>query len=389
MFMTVSKGREEVESGGEGALTRKERLETIFAGQRPDRPAVRLWTAEPGIPLLHPVYGPVNDAAVAETDLLVSSGSEFELYGGVAGETLFHREEEPTDSDEWVDLVTTLSTPDGDLRRVDRESTCKKPGYHIEHLLKEPGDITKLLSMPYDPYPFSTEAFLAKEHAIGDAGIVVFGLDHAMYGLQRQIGSENFALWSLSDASLLVEAVATFADRIRRQVLAAFDAGLQPVFGWVGPELCIPPLMSPTDFRKYVLAFDKPLIDLIHDRGGQVWVHSHGNMGPVIDQFLEMGVDVLNPVEPPPMGDHTLAETFDIVGDRMGLEGNLQAHEMMTASPERLTELIHEALDAGNGRRMILCPTSGFMEVPDPPQRYIDNLMLYIHEGVRYAESLA
>lgn len=370
-------------------MTRKERLEAIFAGKCPDRPAVRLWTAEPGISLLHPVYAPVNDAAVALTDLLVGSGPAFELYGGAAGESLFHREEQPTDSAEWVDVVTTLSTPDGDLRRVDRRSTCKKPGYHMEYLLKEPGDITKLLSMRYEPYPFSTEAFLEKEQAIDDAGIVMFGLDHAMYGLQRQIGSENFALWSLSDPHLLLEAIAAFAERIRQQVEAAFGAGLRPVFGWVGPELCIPPLMSPADFRKYVLAFDKPLIDLIHDRGGYVWVHSHGNMGPVIDQFLEMGVDVLNPVEPPPMGDLTLAETFDIVGDEMGLEGNLQAHEMMTASPERLTELIHEALDAGNGRQMILCPTSGFMEDPDPPQRYIDNLMLYIHEGVRYAESLS
>jgi uroporphyrinogen-III decarboxylase len=169
-------------------------------------------------------------------------------------------------------------------------------------------------------------------------------------------------------------------------VIQAFEAGLEPAFAWVGPELCIPPLMSPKDFEDFVSRFDKPLIDLIHERGGHAWVHCHGKMGPVLERFVEMGVDVLNPMEPPPMGDLTLEEAFARVGDRMALEGNIETHELMSASKERIRDLVREAIEAGSGRRFILCPSSGYMECPEPDARLIENLLTFIEEGVRCAE---
>jgi uroporphyrinogen-III decarboxylase len=208
-----------------------------------------------------------------------------------------------------------------------------------------------------------------------------------MYALERLIGSENFALWSLEADEMFVEAIALFASRLRERVDDAFDAGLTPVFGWVGPELCIPPLMSPTAFDRYVGNVDAPLIERIHERGGYVWVHSHGKMGPVLERFADMGVDVLNPIEPPPMGDITLAEAFRRVGNRMGLEGNIETHDFMTGTVDTLRPLIHDCIDEGRGRRYVLCPSSGFMENVDPTDTEIQNWMFYIDEAVRYAQN--
>ncbi|MCP4642311.1 MAG: hypothetical protein GY851_17835 [bacterium] len=371
------------------AMTRRERLMAVFSGDGPDRPPVKLWNVCPGQALLHPAYEPVRDAGVASTDLMVGGGMPFDLYCGRLRDDHFFTREQPTDSDEWVDIVTDVRTPEGDLRSVYRRSTCNKPGYEMEELLKEPGDIKKLMSLPYEPYPSDPAPFREQEAAMGDAGIVVFGLDHAMYGLQRQIGSENFALWSISDPDPMLDAVAEFANRIEAHIHATVDTGLRPVFGWVGPELCIPPLMGPADFDRYVGAFDKPLIDLIHEEGCYVWVHSHGKMGPVLERFADMGVDVLNPIEPPPMGDLTLPEAFERVGGRMGLEGNIETHDIMTSPPDELRSQIREALEAGKGRRFILCPSSGYMEDPEPTERFIENLMVYVQDGVRMAESMA
>jgi hypothetical protein len=72
----------------------------------------------------------------------------------------------------------------------------------------------------------------------------------------------------------------------------------------------------------------------------------------------------------------------------MGLDGNIETHDLRTASREELRERIHAALDAGAGRRFILCPSSGFAEGVHPPQQYLDNLAFYIEEGVRYAEEM-
>lgn len=360
----------------------------IFRGEAPDRPAVKLWGAGAEPKHLNAAYRRVRRAALQKTDLFVGASSPFNLFFGAARDRVMRVQRRPTSSKDWVEEVTTVRTPSGLLQSVYTASTRRRPGYQKEHLLKEPSDIRKLMSVPYHPFPFDARPFRARDRALGEAGVASYSLDHAMYGLERSIGSVNFALWSVDRGELLLEATAEYARRIREHVKSVFEAGIAPVFSWVGPELCIPPLMSPADFERYVFAFDKPLVDLIHEGGGKVWVHCHGKMRGVIGRFAEMGVDVLNPIEPPPMGDLTLAEAFDAVGDRMGLEGNIETHDLMTASPVALAEKIHAALDAGRGRRLILCASSSYFEDPEPPERLIGNLTLYVDEAVRYAETL-
>ena len=370
-------------------MTRRERMTRIHQGELPDRPAVKLWGVSLGQEFLHPAYEPVYRRAVELTDLVMPGSCGFNLHwGSAAGRITTHREV-PTDSDEWVDVVTEHSTPKGVLRSAFRKSTVGKPGYQREYPVRDPEQLRWVVEFPYEPLSFSTDPYLRSERLVGDAGVTVFSLDHALYGLHRLIGSEQLAFWSFEARDLLLEVVSTFSDRIREQARRALDAGLRPIFGWVGPEACTPPLMSPADFDAFVAPFDSRLIEEIHDRGGYVWVHCHGKMDPVIDRFIEMGVDVLNPLEPPPMGDLTLPEAFERVGDRMGLEGNVQNHDLLTCSRDRVREIVREAVAAGAGRRHILCTCSGYMEWPDPGERYIENLLTYVEDGVRFAEGRA
>ena len=367
-------------------MTRRERLTAILEGRVPDRPAVKVWgVSSPDGACVHPDFEPVRDLALEKTDLFAGGGSPFALYCGRHTSQLVETREEATESPDWVHDITVYHTPEGDLRGVFRRSTRKRPGYQMEYLLKEPDDIRRLLSMPYEPHPFDAEGYRRADEEVGDAGITMFGLDHAMYGLQRLIGSENFALWSVEAEDRIMEAMQVFAGRLADHARAAIEAGIRGIYGWVGPELCIPPLMSPSAFDRYVTDLDKPLIDLIHDAGGRVWVHCHGKMGPVLERFVNMGVDVLNPVEPPPMGDVTLTEAFEVAGEKMGLEGGIQTHDLMTAPADELYAKIHAAVDAGRGRRMILCPSSGYQESVVPSASEIENWLLYINEGVRYA----
>lgn len=368
-------------------MSRRERLMTVIRGGIPDRTPVKLWgAAEERMPI-PPAFEPVRTAALEKTDLFVRTASRFDIHWGARTGEIVHEEERPTDSPDWVDRVTTVTAAGRPLTSVYRASTRGFPGRRIEPLLKEPEDIRRVLSLVYEPYPFDAEPFLARQREIGDRGVVSYALDNALYGLQRLTGSTNLALWSIDADGILLEAIAEFSRRITEVVKRVFASGLKPVFSWTGPELCIPPLMPPAAFERYVAAFDAPLIDLIHDGGGSVWVHCHGRMRPVLRRFADMGVDVLNPVEPPPMGDLTLGEAFAMAGDGMALEGNIETCDLMTAEPEALRAQIHEALDAGRGRRHILCPSSGYIEHPEPTPRHIENLLLFINEGIRYAES--
>lgn len=370
-------------------MTRRERLHAIYRGEVPDRPAVRLWRAQPDQDLLHPAYRPVLRAALELTEVVADYCPPFNLYCGRFELEYFQAQRKEGPSPNWEDVVITVAAPRGKLTSVFRDSTRKHPGYQVTYLLKEPQDIETLLTLPYESYPFSPDEYRKLDAQVGDAGIVLFNLDHAMYGLQRLVGSERFALWSLERMDLLMEAIRVFADRLRTHVEEVLATGLRPVFGWVGPELCIPPLMPPDAFEALVFDIDRPLIDLIHDAECRVWVHCHGRMRSILHRFAAMGVDVLNPVEPPPMGDITLPEAFAVVDRRMGLEGNIQTHDLLTKDHADLGALIHSAIDTGKEHRFILCPCSSYMEDPEPTMKLIDNLLFFVHEGVRAAEEAA
>lgn len=132
---------------------------------------------------------------------------------------------------------------------------------------------------------------------------------------------------------------------------------------------------------------DKPLCDDIHNAGGYVWVHCHRKVTNFIEKFISMGVDVLNPLEPPKNGDIDLESIIDKYSNSIGWEGNIEIQEIIQASPVRLRELIHACVSAGNkSGRFILCPSAGYMEYPFPSQQYIDNLLLYLQYGYECVE---
>ena len=184
---------------------------------------------------------------------------------------------------------------------------------------------------------------------------------------------------------LLEHAVDLFAARLQAHIKALADAGIVHtsdllVFSWVGPELFIPPLLSPLEFDRFCFKPDKQLIDMIHDMGGYTWVHCHGKVRNFIDRFARMGCDMLNPIEPPPMGDVSLREAFDIADGRMALEGNIEIGEIMRSPRERIRELVDRALDECD-ERFVLGLSTGYMEVPIPPHCMIDNELEFLTYG--------
>ena len=373
-------------------LSSRERIMRILRSEPVDRIAVKVWGLEPGQKLLHPDYQPVYDLAVEKTDLFCNSGSSFDFIAGQAAER--YETNRLVVSREWTEVQTVLHTPEGDLHQKALESNSGKPGYVMSHFVKEPADLMKLLAIPYQPYSIPLDSYFTRDAEIGDRGIVIFGLDHPGYAVQRLMGSELFALMSVDERDLLRDAIREFSRRLRRHVESALDAGLRErgkregfVMGWVGPELLIPPLLSFKDFDEFCFDVDKPLIDLIHDAGGHVWIHSHGRMSRLINRFAEMGCDTLNPIEPPPMGDIILEDAFKEANGRVSLEGNIEIHEILQASESRLKDLIDEAVAIGaRYGRFILCPSTGYMEVPQPSSTMIRNLLTYVNFGLQCAE---
>ena len=352
--------------------------------QSVDRVPVKVWGATPDFKIIHPSFEPILQAALDKTDLVVGWGMPGGTFLSDTDQVTVRTERRPSDVADYDEQIQVYETPAGPLTSVSHVSTIGRPGYVKKHLIETEEDAKRFLSIPYVPVRGDTSGFAEACEKLGDRGIVMAGFGEPMYSINALMGSETFAFWSVEHRELLHELFSTMYERIRDRIEYQLERGVGPVYGYVGPELCIPPLASPADFREFVVAYDRKLIDLIHANDGIVWCHSHGNMGSVLEDFAAMGVDTLNPLEPPPMGDVTLAEAKARIGDRVALEGNIEKGDLYRAEPEHIRELVRQAMrDMAPGDGFILCPTSGFQEWSEASDRYVQNYLAYIDEGIR------
>lgn len=364
-------------------MTGRERLTRIFNNQETDRPSFKLWGLGLGQKIINERYRPVYERAAELTDIWAGAGSKIDpKFGSKNDDIKMTVEDIPRSDGDWIDRHTALTVSGRTLTSVFRWSRKGNPGYDTEHLIKEPDDLRAVLAHEYIPYPVDISSYHKADALVGERGIATFGLPHAAYEVQRIMGSEAFALFCMDERELIAEAVAVFKKRIYSHVRAVLEAGIKPVFSWVGPELCIPPLAGMNEFEEFVFAPDKEICDLIHSGGGNVWVHCHGRVGRLIERFIGMGVDVLNPIEPPPQGDVTMNEAVAAAKGRIGLEGNIEIGALLLEKPETLRGKIREAAREGaKNVRFILCQSAGYMEYPEPTPEYIENLLFYLEYG--------
>lgn len=370
-------------------LTSRERLLRIFRGDAIDRPALKLWGA--GIDPeyhIHPAYLPVNRAAAEKTDLFGTAGFPFDMAAGRNTHRYMETYETETKNPDWRDRHIVYHTPKGDLHMIDRYSLRGDPGYTVEHMIKEPEDIDRYLSMDYEPFSFDRSAFDTADARMGDRGVTMIGIPHAGYSAQCLLGSETLAYFAIDEEDRIAELISVFRQRVIDHTKQILSLGIkEPIFSWVGPEVFLPPLMRPDDFETYVRDADKPICDLVHSAGGHVWVHSHGKVARFIDTFIDMGVDVLNPLEPTKNGDIDMEDIIARYKNRIGWEGNIEIQEILLSSKERIRELIDACVSAGwKSGRFILCPSAGYMEYPRPTEQYIENLLFYINYGYEAVE---
>lgn len=369
------------------SMTSRERIMRIFRNQDVDRPALKLWGADLNPELLHPDYAPVYQLAKEKTDLFGGAGSPFNIFFGQNAKQYVETKDVPY-AEGWVSRHHYYHTPKGTLHDVERVSLTGEPGYILEHAVKEPEDIEMLLSIPYEPFPCDISSFYKAEEKMGDRGVIMIGLDHAGYAAQRMMGSETLAIMSIDERELLQELIDTLGKRVRAHANAILDTGVRAPFSWVGPEVLIPPLMGHQDFNDFVFNVDKPMCDDIHNAGCNIWVHCHGKVANFIQDYIDMGVDILNPLEPPKNGDILLDEITKKFGRQIGWEGNIEIQTLLQADEEEVRSEVRRCAQVGKQvNRFVMCPSAGYMEYTHPEEKYIRNLLTYINYGLECLEN--
>lgn len=120
-------------------------------------------------------------------------------------------------------------------------------------------------------------------------------------------------------------------------------------------------IMSPDTWQDMIRPGEQREYDLIHSYGKDVWVHSCGNIQKIIPSLIEMGVDVLNPVQPEAMDLATLKRDF---GARMTFWGGVSTQQVLPfGTPSEVKEEVRRVrtLMSANGG-YILAPSQAIQD---------------------------
>jgi len=82
--------------------------------------------------------------------------------------------------------------------------------------------------------------------------------------------------------------------------------------------------------EQYSAAFYEEASALCHKHDATFWIHACGKQGANLELISSLGVDGLEGVAFPPMGDTTLPEAFELAGDGFIITGGISAIEFET-----------------------------------------------------------
>ncbi len=136
---------------------------------------------------------------------------------------------------------------------------------------------------------------------------------------------------------------------------------------------------SPQVFDEFFAPYYKKVIDRTHELGMHFWLHTCGNIEAFLPRFIDLGVDVLHPIQKYTMDERRIAKAY---GDRITIWSGFDVQRIIPyGSPEDVRREVRALIDAyrrDDGRFML---TLGNGATPDTP---LASLAALLDEAYRY-----
>jgi len=151
----------------------------------------------------------------------------------------------------------------------------------------------------------------------------------------------------LSDPYLYPDEFAELADRIVdfsivsiEQQLAVGVDGIYFSDDW-GTQHRM--LMRPEDWRRWYKPRYRRLFDAVHAGGAHVWMHLCGHVEPIVGDLIDIGLNVLNPIQPQAMDVDALAARY---GGRVCFFGGIDVQGTLPhGTPEDVVRAVAHLID--------------------------------------------
>ncbi len=139
-------------------------------------------------------------------------------------------------------------------------------------------------------------------------------------------------------------------------------------------------MISKSMWREFVRPHHARLVELAHARGLKVMYHCDGAIYPLIPDLIELGIDLLNPIQPDAknMDGRRLKAEF---GDRLAFHGGIDIMRILPqGTPDEVRAEVRERVQVlGRGGGYVLCSSHHIQ--PDTP---VENVLAMYEVGLRY-----
>jgi hypothetical protein len=285
-------------------------------------------------------------------------------------------------------VTRRISTPAGELSdryKVGDPGSVYGTGsnpHRLEHLVKERGDLAKVRYLLAEPVAVDYGHFAGAQEQAGDRALVVLrptmGADHDFVDA---LGIDTCMILFYEDPGFFEEALRLFHEHHLRATHLACHSGAEVIFGsWYNFSLGAG--WSPAIYRKAFLPLIKEDVDLVHAHGLLYHLYDDGKCAALLTDWAGLGVDCVETIPPPPMGDVEVEEAKRLVGDRMCLKGNVDLFNVIRLMrPEQIREAVRQTLEAGAPGGRFVLSTSDSIRDGTP----IENVRAYMEAGREFA----
>lgn len=162
--------------------------------------------------------------------------------------------------------------------------------------------------------------------------------------------------------------VGEFIDQIRGSAAHGADAVLL-ADDW-GTQASM--LIRPDHWRQFYASAYRQLVDEIHSLDMHAWFHSCGQIRPIIPDLIQIGFDVIHPLQPSAMD---LAEIGREFAGKICFAGGVDVQDWLPlGDPKQVAEQIRWLIDTLDGPAggYIVAPTNSIM--PDTPWENIETM---------------
>lgn len=186
-------------------------------------------------------------------------------------------------------------------------------------------------------WPWSDpDGVAAAKRAFGDDLLIGAPVGHSVWAIESVDDWMQFSVDLVEHPDAIHAEAEARCARAMVKIDSLLRAGADFVFLANDVAFNSGPFIQPRQFAEFVTPYLARQVAHIRERGGIAFVHSDGNLMPILDDLLSTQPHVLHSIDP--MAGMDIAEVKRLTHGRVALMGNVQCSLLQDGPPEAIRE---------------------------------------------------